>query len=150
MTLERAGFSPARNEQGTAVADSFAGRVHWQLPSVVPNLLGYEIPLRPADGFPVELKPKLFAELAQMRKTTAAVRLDIDESGKLAGCHLLEPTGVEKVDALVCKKIKRLGSFKPGHTRDGRPTRASIVKQVLFHGRGAAVSLTSEPDILPD
>lgn len=150
MMLERARFSPARDEQGQAVRDTFSSRVLWKLPTMVPGPNGYEMPLRSFESFPVELREGLFAQLAGIQRTTATVRLDIDETGKLAGCHLLEPTGVSKVDELVCKRIRRMGSFKPAQTRDGQPKRASITKQVQFHGRGAPVSLVDTAEGLPD
>ncbi|HEX8444433.1 MAG TPA: TonB family protein [Allosphingosinicella sp.] len=150
MMLERARFSPALDDQGKTVPATFSRRVNWKLPNIVPTPTGYEMPIRSFESFPLKVRDGLFAQLAAIQKTTATVRLDIDETGKLAGCHLLEPTGVSKVDALVCKRIKRWGSFKPAHTRDGQPKRASITQQVQFHGSGDPVSLISSPEESPD
>lgn len=51
----------------------------------------------------------------------------IDESGKVAGCHVLVASGVPVLDAMGCAVIRERARFTPARDRNGKPTRDSYV-----------------------
>ncbi|HJU76549.1 MAG TPA: energy transducer TonB [Sphingomicrobium sp.] len=51
----------------------------------------------------------------------------IDEKGKVAGCHVVQASGVPALDAMGCQVIRERAKFKPAHDRAGKPIRSSYV-----------------------
>lgn len=51
-------------------------------------------------------------------------RLDIDESGKVTGCHILDRTDPDDFSALTCSLLTKRGRFKPALGANGKPVRA--------------------------
>ena len=53
--------------------------------------------------------------------------LFIDEKGKVAACHVLEPSGIPALDGMGCLVIVERAKFKPAFDRSGAPIRSSVV-----------------------
>jgi len=51
----------------------------------------------------------------------------IDETGKVAGCDVLTPTGVPILDAAVCAIIQEKAKFTPAFDNNGKPVRSTVV-----------------------
>lgn len=51
----------------------------------------------------------------------------VDEKGHVAGCHVLEPSGVPVLDAMGCQVIRKRAKFIPAHDAQGKPVRSSVV-----------------------
>lgn len=51
----------------------------------------------------------------------------IDERGNVAGCHVLEPSGVPILDAMGCQVIRKRAKFIPAHDAQGNAIRSSVV-----------------------
>lgn len=51
----------------------------------------------------------------------------IDEKGKVAGCHVLQASGVPSLDAMGCQVIRERARFTPARDRAGKPIRSSYV-----------------------
>jgi TonB family protein len=51
----------------------------------------------------------------------------IDEQGRVAACHVLEPSGIPVFDAMGCQVIRQRARFKPALNRQGKPIRSAVV-----------------------
>jgi TonB family protein len=58
---------------------------------------------------------------------TAQYLLMIDEKGKVAGCHVVMPSGVPILDAMGCVVIQERARFTPALGTDGKPVRSMLV-----------------------
>ncbi|NIJ20715.1 hypothetical protein FHS95_002407 [Sphingomonas naasensis] len=59
-------------------------------------------------------------------------RLDIDPTGKIAGCHVLARTNPDDFADLTCKLIQKRGGFSPALDAAGKPVRSYFIKAVRF------------------
>jgi TonB family protein len=50
----------------------------------------------------------------------------IDEKGNVAGCHVLEPSGVPALDAMGCQVIRKRAKFVPATDAQGKPIRSTV------------------------
>ncbi len=51
-------------------------------------------------------------------------RLDVDETGKVAGCHILDRTDPDDFSALTCSILTKRSRFKPALDANGKPVKA--------------------------
>lgn len=51
----------------------------------------------------------------------------IDESGKVAGCDVLSPSGVPVLDIMGCQVIRNRARFTPALDANGKPVRSTVV-----------------------
>ena len=70
-----------------------------------------------------------YPDLAQNRGQQGAGQylLLIDETGKVAGCHVLLPTGVPVLDVMACNVIEERAKFTPARDGAGKPMRDTVV-----------------------
>ena len=59
-------------------------------------------------------------------------RLDIDETGKVQGCHVLHRTNPDSFADLTCKRIGQRARFRPARDKDGKPLRSYYVNKARF------------------
>jgi TonB family protein len=50
----------------------------------------------------------------------------VDEKGSVAGCHVLQPSGVPILDAMGCQVIRQRAKFKPARDPQGKPVRSTV------------------------
>jgi TonB family protein len=62
-----------------------------------------------------------------LQEGTAQYLLLINESGKVAGCHILKPSGVPALDAMGCIVITGRAKFKPALDAAGKPAKSTLV-----------------------
>ena len=55
----------------------------------------------------------------------------IDETGMVAGCDVLTPTGVPILDAAACATIQDKAKFTPALDKAGRPVRSTVVTPLI-------------------
>jgi TonB family protein len=72
-----------------------------------------------ADDYPAEA-------LRRTQEGSARFLLLIDEKGSVAGCHVLEPSGVPVFDALGCQVMAKRAKFHPALDASGKPMRSSV------------------------
>lgn len=67
--------------------------------------------------------------LAQRRGQEGVGRymLLVDETGKVAGCQVLSPTGVPVLDVMACNVIEKRARFTPARDKNGKPVREAVV-----------------------
>lgn len=63
----------------------------------------------------------------ESKQGTAQFLLFIDAAGKVAGCHVLIPSGVPLLDAMGCQVIRQRAKFTPARDASGKPVRGSVV-----------------------
>jgi TonB family protein len=51
----------------------------------------------------------------------------VDEAGKVAGCDVVEASGVPALDAMGCQVIRQRVQFKPARDSKGKPVRDTVV-----------------------
>jgi TonB family protein len=51
----------------------------------------------------------------------------IDEKGKVAGCHVVQASGLPALDAMGCQVIRERAKFTPAQDRAGKPIRSTYV-----------------------
>lgn len=85
---------------------------------------------KPADGrdirsiFNADDYPGVAMSLSQSGKTQYT--LLIDEKGRVAGCHVVEPSGVPVLDAMGCQVIRRRAEFTSALDGAGKPVRSTV------------------------
>jgi TonB family protein len=50
----------------------------------------------------------------------------IDETGRVAGCHLLEASGIPVIDVMGCQVIQKRAKFKPALDANGKAARSAV------------------------
>jgi Gram-negative bacterial TonB protein C-terminal len=70
--------------------------------------------------------------LENRRSGRVKFRLDIDEAGKVTGCHVLEQTNPAEFGVLSCQILTKRGRFKPALDKDGKPVRSFWVSSVTW------------------
>jgi TonB family protein len=61
------------------------------------------------------------------QRGTAQYMLQVDEKGFVAGCHVLEPSGVPALDAIGCLVIKERSKMTPAKDAAGKAVRSTVV-----------------------
>lgn len=64
-------------------------------------------------------------------------RLDVDETGKVAGCHVLDRTNPDDFADMTCKLVARRAKLEPALDASGKPVRSFIVQRVVWRVAGA-------------
>ncbi|MBB5710679.1 TonB family protein [Sphingomonas xinjiangensis] len=59
-------------------------------------------------------------------------RLDVDETGKITGCHVLDRTNPDDFADLTCKLVARRAKLEPALNAAGKPVRSYIVQRVTW------------------
>lgn len=65
------------------------------------------------------------------------IRLDIDEVGKVMGCHILRRTEPDEFADLSCKLIAKRASFSPALGASGQPVRSFYVTKIIWLAAGS-------------
>lgn len=65
--------------------------------------------------------------LSRRQEGTAQFLLLVDETGKVAGCHVLVASGVPALDAMGCVAIQGRAKFVPARDRSGKAVRSTYV-----------------------
>ena len=65
--------------------------------------------------------------LTRHQEGSAQYLLLVDETGKVAGCQLLEASGVPAIDMMGCQVIRERAKFKPALDAHGTPVRSTVV-----------------------
>lgn len=58
---------------------------------------------------------------------TSQFLLLVDEKGAVAGCHLVEASGIPALDAMGCQVIRERAKFQPAVDAKGKPVRSTLV-----------------------
>lgn len=79
-------------------------------------------------------KPKDFPKTAMLRGQNALVqiRLDVTETGTVAGCHIQFRTKPDELADLLCKLITRRARFSPALDFAGKPVRSFYVTKIRW------------------
>jgi TonB family protein len=72
-----------------------------------------------ADDYPAEA-------IRREQEGSARFLLLISENGSVAGCHVLEPSGVPVFDALGCQVLTKRAKFTPALDASGKPMRSAV------------------------
>jgi TonB family protein len=72
------------------------------------------------DDYPAEA-------LRRGQEGDAQYLLLVDQNGKVAGCHVLLPSGVPILDAMGCVVIQNRAKFTPAFDAKGKPVRSTVV-----------------------
>lgn len=70
--------------------------------------------------------------LRRNEQGTVLFRLDIDISGKIQGCGIIESSGSKALDDAVCRIIPRRARFKPARDAAGEPVPSLFVNRFIF------------------
>lgn len=70
--------------------------------------------------------------LAEEQSAIVEFRVDIDENGKVTGCHIQASTRPKEFDDAVCGSLVRQGKFKPALDANGKPIRSYWKSTVTF------------------
>jgi TonB family protein len=65
--------------------------------------------------------------LTREQQGKAQFLLLIDETGKVAGCDVVSPSGIPALDGMGCQVIRERAKFKPALDQQGKPIRSSTV-----------------------
>ncbi|MCW3836452.1 energy transducer TonB [Sphingomonas canadensis] len=60
-----------------------------------------------------------FTGMHRPKKRVVAFSLAVDAQGVPAGCTILDSSGVEEMDALVCRLMRQLARFEPARDAQG-------------------------------
>lgn len=63
-------------------------------------------------------------------------RLDVDSTGKVAGCHILQRTNPDEFADLSCKLLTKRASFSPALDKDGKPVKSFYINKVVWMTAG--------------
>ena len=85
------------------------------------NLLG----LFTSEDYPVEA-------LKKDEQGSVAVRLQIDRSGRVSGCTLLQSSGSESLDKATCNILKDRARFTPARNSDGATVPDTYTQRVVW------------------
>lgn len=56
----------------------------------------------------------------------------VNEKGAVAGCHVLQPSGVPILDAMGCQVIRERAKFTPARDVHGKPVRSTLVTPTVI------------------
>lgn len=70
--------------------------------------------------------------IAGKHQGTVELALLIDETGKVAGCSLVETSGVASLDAQSCALVKERAKFRPAIGMDGKPAKGSFLQRITW------------------
>lgn len=65
--------------------------------------------------------------LSRWQQGTSQYLLMIDDKGKVAGCHVVTPSGVPILDVMGCAVIQERAKFDPARDSTGKPVRSTVV-----------------------
>lgn len=57
----------------------------------------------------------------------------IDETGSVAGCHVVKTTGIPVFDGMSCNVLRERAKFSPAIGRDGKPVRSTVVTPEIVY-----------------
>lgn len=69
--------------------------------------------------------------VSRWQEGTSQYLLMIDEKGKVAGCHVVVPSGVPILDAMGCAVIQERAKFNPAVDSTGKPERSTLVTPMV-------------------
>lgn len=69
--------------------------------------------------------------LAHNQGGTTQYMLFIDETGKVAGCHLIKPSGAPILDGMGCRLLTARAKFSPATDKQGKPVRSTLVTPTI-------------------
>jgi len=64
--------------------------------------------------------------------TTVHVRLDIDEAGKVSGCHVQVPILPNDIPLTTCRQLMAYGKFQPAINAEDKPTKSWFAATVRY------------------
>ena len=70
---------------------------------------------------------KDWSAVAMIRSGATRAVLDIDASGKMVGCEIVQRSRIAWVDRQFCETIRKGATFEPALDLQGRPTRGKVV-----------------------
>ncbi|MGV1683976.1 TonB family protein [Sphingopyxis sp. NJF-3] len=161
LLMERARFTPARDENGQKVASSYTNRIRWQLPDVYAAALanaGFQFdesreswprsPIATTETAAIDAAAH-YPPAARAARVEGAVQmlLGIDAAGLLAGCKVVESSMSAALDAAACDLMRTEGRFLPALDSDGKPVRGTlpaIFRWVLPRGADASSGAVPE------
>ncbi len=73
-----------------------------------------------------------YPALTEGRSGITQFRLDIDEAGGVAGCHIQDKVGKPDLALVACNVIARRAKFKPGLDAAGKAVKSYFVRSVLW------------------
>jgi TonB family protein len=65
--------------------------------------------------------------MIRRQEGTAQFILLINQQGRIAGCNVLQPSGVPVLDSMGCAVIRERAKFKPARDKDGKPVRSTYI-----------------------
>lgn len=65
------------------------------------------------------------------------VRIDVDESGSVTGCHVLHRTNPDQFADLTCKLISQRARLSPAINADGKPVRSFYATRIVWLSSGS-------------
>jgi TonB family protein len=77
-----------------------------------------------ADDYPGEA-------LQRHQEGNSRFLLLVDEKGSVAGCHVLQPSGVPVLDAMGCQVIRERAKFQPARDAQGKPVRSTVATPAI-------------------
>lgn len=133
MLIGSTRFRIAMNEAGQPVQYEHSGSVVFK--QQFKEYDGSLIPVQQA-SIVLAVEQSFMRQLGPADEWATSVRLDISERGKLAGCELVKTTGSQKLDGSICKRVKRVTTFKAGRDAAGNPKRMSVEMEVRLINDG--------------
>jgi hypothetical protein len=68
--------------------------------------------------------------LLQGRSAIVRYRLDVNETGSVAGCHSYTSENAKKFGDMTCRLLSMRGRFSPALNHDGKPMRSFYIGTV--------------------
>lgn len=140
LLMERARFTPARDESGRKVASSYSNRIRWQIPDTDGGAVasaGFQAdanreswprgPIAAESMSMIDLASH-YPPAARAERVEGAVQmlLGIDAAGVLTSCDIVEGSMSADLDAAACDLMRTEGSFHPALDSDGKPVRGTL------------------------
>jgi TonB family protein len=140
LLMERARFTPARDESGQKVASSYTNRIRWQIPDSSEAALassGFRAdesreswprgPIAAASMSMIDLASHYPpAARAERMEGEVQMLLGIDAAGVLTSCDVVEGSMSADLDIAACDLMRKEGSFRPALDSDGKPVRGTL------------------------
>jgi periplasmic protein TonB len=82
-----------------------------------------------ADDYPAEA-------LAQGEQGTVAVRLTVDERGRVTRCEVTVSSGSDALDSRTCEILSSRARFKPARNESGHPVADTYTQRITWRLEG--------------